>query len=111
MTSIPATSASAAYTGPNPEHCLQVANLDDERAGAESGTWIGNLPGSAESDSTAVVILSGPYASDAAASQYASSLNGVEISKAGGLFVATAALTSHLDIQVDAAAACMAAGS
>jgi hypothetical protein len=82
-----------------------VANVHE---GAESGVWLGNTPGSSPTDSNAVVLLSGPYASDGAATQYAQSLTGVELSASGGRWVASASLRSNLKLLVTDAAACMA---
>jgi hypothetical protein len=55
------------------------------------------------------VFLSGPYATDDEATQYANSLLNIpELAAPGDRWVASAAVTSHLDSQVKAAAACMA---
>jgi hypothetical protein len=109
MTTMAATSAAPAYNGPDPEHCLLVVRLTDVRAGVEQNVWEGNFVGTSANDSQATVFLAGPYASSAEATQYANSLQGTELAAAGGRWVASAALTSHLQSQVTNSAACMAA--
>ena len=100
------------YTGPNPAHCLQVVGLTNVRPGAEQGTWIGNFGNTAATDTTSLVLLSGPYGSDQEATQYASSLQTIpELAVAAGRWVASASVRSNLDFQVKAAAQCMAAGA
>lgn len=107
MTTIAGTPGSPWYTGPDPEHCLQVSGLSDVRAGLEQNVWEGNFAGTSVNDTRAIIFLSGPYKSSDAATQYANSLQGIELASAGGRWVASAALTSKLDFQVKSTAACM----
>lgn len=107
-TTIAATSATPAYNGPDPMHCLELAGLTQVRAGNEEGVWEGNLPNTSASDTREIVFLAGPYASGDEATAYAQSLQGIELASAGARWVASAALTSNLDFQVKAVASCMA---
>jgi hypothetical protein len=98
------------YAGPNPAHCLEQAGLTNVRPGVQNNTWIGNFGNTPPTDSTAIVLLTGPYADDSAAAQFASSLQTIpELATASGRWVASAAATSHLDFQVKTAAECMGA--
>jgi hypothetical protein len=69
---------------------------------------MGNSPNTPANDSTAIVFLSGPYATGAVATRYAGALRAAELAEPGGRWVASAALTSKLDTQVKVAASCMA---
>jgi hypothetical protein len=53
------------------------------------------------------VYIDGPYKTGADADRSATSLLGVELAARGGLYVVSAALTSHLDAQVAAVAKCL----
>jgi hypothetical protein len=86
--------------------------LTNVRPSREAGTWVGNFGDTSPNDSTALVLLSGPYPSDQAAASFAKSLQAIpELAAAAGRWVASAAATSHLDYQLNAAAQCMAAGA
>jgi hypothetical protein len=107
-TTIAATQITPTYTGPSPIGCLEAAGLNRARAASEPQVWEANSGISADRNST--VFLSGPYADDDAAQQYAQSLTVVEIAASGGRWVASASIRSNLDAAVQSAAACMAAG-
>jgi hypothetical protein len=92
--------------------CLQHAGLTNVRAGEEQGVWEGNFGDTSPSDSMHIVFLSGPYGSNQAATSYAAGLQSIpESAVAGGRWVASAAVTGHLDFQVKAVAGCMAGTS
>lgn len=79
------------------------------RTSAEQGVWEGNFGNTSPDNSTAIVFLSGPYGSDQAATNYAAEIARVpELAVAGGRWVASAAVTGHLDFQVKTVATCMA---
>jgi len=111
MTTMPGLQpGQAGYNGPNPAHCLQQAGLTNVRPGVQNNTWIGNFGNTPPTDTTALVLLTGPYADDNSAAKFANSLQGIpELAAASGRWVASAAATSHLDFQVNAVAHCMGA--
>jgi hypothetical protein len=111
VTTIAANAAAPAYTGPSPIACLEAAGLNRARAGIEQGAWEANYGVTSESDSNALVFLSGPYKDDGEATSYAQSLQGVELSASAGRWVASASMLSHLQPEVNAAAACMGSGA
>ena len=108
MTTIAANPAAPVYTGPSPIGCLEAAGLNRARAGVEQGAWEANYGVTPENDSNALVFLSGPYQDDGEATSYAQSLQSVELSASAGRWVASASMLSHLQAEVNAAAACMA---
>ncbi len=108
---LPGTTATPPYAGISPMTCLQQAGLSNVRAGVEAGSWLGDVPGAASDDSNSIVVLSGPYADDDGAAQYAQSLSGVELAVSGGRWVASASLRSNLSLLVQKAASCMGLGS
>jgi len=96
------------FNGPNPAYCLEHAGLTNVRPGVQNNTWIGNFGNTPPTDTTALVLLTGPYADDTTAAKFAGSLQSIpELAAASGRWVASAAATSHLDFQVNAVAKCM----
>ena len=110
MTTIAPTKLTPPYAGPSPITCLSNAGLNRARASSEPGVWEANFGQSQETDRDAIVFLNGPLQNGQATS-YAQSLGPVEIAAAGGEWVASASLPSHLNAAVNSVAACMAAGS
>jgi hypothetical protein len=108
VTTIQQTTLPPGYTGPSPIKCLQAAGLNQARVGVEPQVWEANFGSSAETDSNAIVFLSGPYQNSTVATDYAQSLQSVELASSGGLWVASASVRSQLKSQVDNVAACMA---
>lgn len=109
VTTLPATSGTRAYTGPNPLYCLQHSHLANARVGVEQGIWQANMPSTPLNDSTATIFISGPYANAAEATQYADDLLNIpETAAPAGRWVVSAAVTGHLSFQVNAVARCMA---
>jgi hypothetical protein len=109
MTTMPGLSpGTPQFSGPNPAHCLEQAGLTNVRPGVQNNTWIGNFGNTPPTDSTAVVLLTGPYGDADSAAKFASSLQSIpELATASGRWVASAAATSHLEFQVNNVAQCM----
>jgi hypothetical protein len=87
--------------------CLREASLTDVRKGTEQGVDIGNYPGTSKTDVNGMVFVDGPYTTEAKAAASAQSLQGTELSAAGGRYVVSATLRSHLGAQVDRVATCL----
>lgn len=112
LATIPATSISPAYVGISPLECLRKAGLSNPHPGVEAGVWLATVPGGSAKDSNAIVLLSGPYPNDSAATKYANSLTAVpELGVAGGRWVASASVRSKLGPVVQSVASCMKLGA
>jgi hypothetical protein len=105
---IPDSPAAPKYVGPSPVGCLTAAGLIRAQASRQPEVW--EAYSGLSSDHTTEVFLSGPYKTPAMATRYAQSLKVVEISASHGRWVASAALRSGLETQLDKAAACMGEG-
>jgi hypothetical protein len=57
------------------------------------------------------VYVEGPFQTPDQVQQYTSTYTGVNLVAAGGLYAVSAALSSHLDFQVDSVAKCLSAAT
>jgi len=91
----------AHVSGPTPNVCLNASGLLNPHAIA-TGEW------EALSPATQVpVFVQGPYLTAAEAQAYAQTYTGINLVAPGGLYVASADLTSHLQFWVNAVAKCL----
>lgn len=96
------------YRGPSPIYCLRAAGLNRARLSSVSThVWQANFGHSRLDNGNAIVFLSGPFETDAAAQSFAQPMQTSEFTATGGPWVASAARTSGLGSQVSKVAACM----
>ena len=87
--------------GPTPIECMQQRQLINPHA-MQLEEWEGVDPLTHKP-----IFVIGPFQSPGLAQQYVQTYQGINLDAAGGLYVASAALTSNLNFQVNALAKCL----
>lgn len=94
--------AAANVEGPTPIDCMQRKSLIDPHA-IQSEEWEGLSP----LDKKTPMFVMGPFKTTDLVQQYVKTYTGINLVAAGGLYVVSSALHSHLEFQVNALALCL----